>query len=176
MYPRRVKLLSHMYNRHLSAGRRKRVGSGSILSFQLGWANWSESDLSMEMETGLHTFGSCSLRRYIGYAREDTLLERLRSLLSKVNTHGFEIVSLQPHIKDGGVFVKFRYSATDTDAAQETIVDNLRKHVHSHGGVPSWFGLPQGEVWLVKGTPWREVSILHQLTSFVIPHSLLRGP
>ncbi|KAI0721515.1 exonuclease [Cerioporus squamosus] len=100
--------------------------------------------------------GRLDLRSYIGYAREDTLLQRLRTLLSKVNTHGFELVSLEPHIKDGGVFVKFRYNASDSGNALETILENVRNHVHSHGGVPSWWGLPSGEVWLVKGSPWRE--------------------
>ncbi len=98
-----------------------------------------------------------SLRTYIGYAREDTLLERLRSLLSPVKTHDFQVVSLEPHGKDGGVFVKFKYKASDSDNALQTILHNIRENVHSHGGVPSWCGLPAGEVWLVKGTPWREV-------------------
>ena len=52
MYPRCGKLLSNMHNCLSSARRRKRVGYGSILSFQLAWANWSESDLLMEMEKG----------------------------------------------------------------------------------------------------------------------------
>ncbi|RDX48409.1 exonuclease [Lentinus brumalis] len=100
--------------------------------------------------------GRLDVRTYIGIAREDTLLQRLRTLLSNVNTHGFELVSLEPHIKDGGVFVKFRYNASDTGNALETILENLRKHIHSHGGVPNWCGFPSGEVWLVKGSPWRE--------------------
>lgn len=97
------------------------------------------------------------MRAYIGYLREDTLLERLHDLLSKVDTHNFEILSLEPHTKDGGVFVKFKYHATEHDSALQLIVQNLRNHVHSHGGVPSWVGLPSGEIWLVKGRPWLEV-------------------
>ncbi|RPD65868.1 exonuclease [Lentinus tigrinus ALCF2SS1-7] len=102
------------------------------------------------------SLGRLDVRSYIGYAREDTLLERLRTLLSTVNTHGFKLVSLEPHMKDGGVFVKFRYSASDTESALDSIVEDIRKQVHSRGGVPSWCGLPSGEVWLVKGSPWRE--------------------
>ncbi|KAI0807276.1 exonuclease [Fomes fomentarius] len=101
-------------------------------------------------------FGRFDLRSYIGYAREDTLIGRLRSLLSKVNVHNFRIDALEPHIKDGGVFVRFKYNASEPESALQTIVQNLRESVHSHGGVPSWCGLPSGEVWLVKGTPWRE--------------------
>ncbi|KAH9857835.1 RNA12 protein-domain-containing protein [Lenzites betulinus] len=100
--------------------------------------------------------GRWDLRPYIGYTFEEGLLERLRILLSKVNTHDFQVVSLEPHSKDGGVFVKFKYSAEDTDTALPTILENLRENVHSHGGVPSWVGLSTGEVWLVKGSPWKE--------------------
>ncbi|KAI0362726.1 exonuclease [Trametes cingulata] len=100
--------------------------------------------------------GRWDLRSYIGYAREESLLQRLRSLLSTVKTHDFQIVSLEPHSKDGGVFVKFTYSAKQKDAALDSILQSLRQSVHSRGGVPSWAGLPSGEVWLVKGTPWRE--------------------
>ncbi|EIW60623.1 uncharacterized protein TRAVEDRAFT_57812 [Trametes versicolor FP-101664 SS1] len=100
--------------------------------------------------------GRLDLRPYIGYAREETLLERLRGLLSPVKTHDFQVVSLEPHGKDGGVFVKFKYKASDSENALQTILQNIRENVHSHGGVPSWCGLPAGEVWLVKGTPWRE--------------------
>ncbi|KAH9901129.1 RNA12 protein-domain-containing protein [Cubamyces lactineus] len=100
--------------------------------------------------------GTWDLRSYIGYAREETLLERLRTLLSRVKAHDFQVVSLEPHGKDGGVFVKFKYNAQDRDGALQSILQDLRKSVHSHGGVPSWCGLPTGEVWLVKGKPWRE--------------------
>ncbi|EJF62443.1 exonuclease [Dichomitus squalens LYAD-421 SS1] len=120
----------------------------SVPETKEGWL-WVDSVFPISL-------GRLDLRRYVGYAREDTLLERLRALLVKVNTHGLEIVSLESHIKDGGVFVKFRYSAADPESAQQAILDDLRKYVHSHGGVPSWFGLPQGELWLVRGTPWRE--------------------
>ncbi|KAM5539125.1 hypothetical protein V8D89_007348 [Ganoderma adspersum] len=101
-------------------------------------------------------FGQWDPRVYIGYAREPTLLDHLRDLLSKVNTHDFEVLSLEPHSKDGGVFVKFRYNPAGKEDAQQVILESLRKYVHSKGGVPSWLGLPSGEVWLVKGTPWRE--------------------
>ena len=104
-----------------------------------------------------------SLRSYIGYAREETLLERLRSLLSRVKAYDFKVVSLEPHGKDGGVFVKFRYNAQEKDSALQSILHDLRESVHSHGGVPSWCGLSTGEVWLVKGKPWREVCNVHKL-------------
>ncbi|KAI9067059.1 hypothetical protein FKP32DRAFT_1664487 [Trametes sanguinea] len=100
--------------------------------------------------------GRWDLRSYIGYAREETLLSRLRSLLSRVKSHDFQIVSVEPHGKDGGVFVKFKYNSKEDESALQSLLHDLRETVHSHGGVPSWCGLPTGEVWLVKGKPWRE--------------------
>ena len=94
---------------------------------------------------------------YIGYAREETLLERLHTLLSHVNTHGFQVQALEPHVKDGGVFVKFTYNVADSEGTLHEILVSLRENIHSQGGVPSWVGIPTGNVWLVKGTPWREV-------------------
>ncbi|KAI0747869.1 exonuclease [Daedaleopsis nitida] len=119
------------------------------------------------------SLGRLDLRSYVGYAREDTLLEQVRVLLSKVNTHGFRIVSLEPHIKDGGVFVKFQYDAADQDTSLQIILESARKSVHGQGGVPSWCGLHYGEVWLVKGTPWRED--MHRYVSSILRVSF-EGP
>ncbi|KAI1790774.1 exonuclease [Ganoderma leucocontextum] len=121
------------------------------------------------------SFGRWDIRAYVGYARENTLLDQLRDLLSKANPHDFEILSLEPHSKDGGVFVKFRYNTAGqgTGTAQQSILENLRKYIHSHGGVPSWLGLPSGEVWLVKGTPWRED--MNRLVSDIVKVSF-EGP
>jgi hypothetical protein len=55
------------------------------------------------------------------------------------------------------VFVKFSYSATDTDTALKEIENELRDEAERHGGMPSWAGLDWGSVWLVKGQPWLEV-------------------
>ncbi|CAL1704048.1 unnamed protein product [Somion occarium] len=100
--------------------------------------------------------GSWDVRYYIGIFREETLLGRLGSLFEDVQKHGFHVVSLEPQKKDGGVFVKFKYNADDSDAALNEILSDLRVTVEKHGGVPSWLGLPRGNVWLVKGQPWRE--------------------
>ena len=93
----------------------------------------------------------------MSYFRRETLLDQLYSFFAKVPDYGLKVVTLEPHEKDGGVFVKYKYNAADPESAQQSILESLRKYVHSHGGVPSWIGLPSGEVWLVKGTPWREV-------------------
>ncbi len=97
-----------------------------------------------------------SLRRYIGFLREEGLVQSLRDRLSSVNAHGFRITSLEPHPKDGGVFVRFAYKA-DSENALETIEQELKRKVQDRGGLPSWLGMSSGNVWMVKGIPWNEV-------------------
>ncbi|KAK0448384.1 RNA12 protein-domain-containing protein [Desarmillaria tabescens] len=99
--------------------------------------------------------GRFDIRRYIGLLREEGLVQSLRDRLSSVNAHGFRITSLEPHPKDGGVFIRFAYKA-DSENALETIEQELKRKVHDHGGPPSWLGLGSGNVWLVKGIPWNE--------------------
>lgn len=99
-----------------------------------------------------------SFRRYIAALREETLLETLEDHIAEVKAHGFELVSLEPHHKDGGVFVRFKYSASDSDEALKTIESELNSAAVKHGGFPSWTGIRSGRAWLVKGTPWNEVS------------------
>lgn len=97
-----------------------------------------------------------SVRHYIGMFREESLLGELESRLSVVKIHGFKVLSLQPYQKDGGVFVKFTYSASDRESALKDIEDELRAEADKHA-MPSWAGLDWGNVWLVKGQPWLEV-------------------
>ena len=147
-----------LYSSHVH--RPKKVGYGLIQCFRYRWAGLSALYLHIPLDTATLLIAHCpSLRSYIGYAREETLLERLHILLSRVKTHDFEVLSLEPHTKDGGVFVKFGYKVINPGGASEPeeILQKLRESIHSQGGVPSWIGLPTGEVWLVKGTPWREV-------------------
>ncbi|KAF5386931.1 hypothetical protein D9615_001714 [Tricholomella constricta] len=97
-----------------------------------------------------------SLRHYIGIFREEYLLGALRTRLESVNAHDFQVLSLKPHQKDGGVFVRFSYSASDSEDALKAIESQLKEEAVQHGGLPSWSGLGRGGIWLVKGTPWRE--------------------
>ncbi|KAK0210434.1 RNA12 protein-domain-containing protein [Desarmillaria ectypa] len=99
--------------------------------------------------------GRFDIRRYIGFIREQGLVQSLRDRLSSVNAHGFRITSLEPHLKDGGVFIRFAYKA-DSKNALEAIEQELKRKVHDYGGLPSWLGLGSGDVWLVKGIPWNE--------------------
>lgn len=102
-----------------------------------------------------------SFRHYIGQLREESLLYKVRSLVSAVHSNGFKVLSLEPQVKDGGVFVKFQYKGgSDHDAVLDSILFDLREAAAKHGGVPSWSGLRKGDIWLVKGSPWREVGII----------------
>ncbi|KAI6151037.1 RNA12 protein-domain-containing protein [Pisolithus tinctorius] len=101
--------------------------------------------------------GIWDVRYYIGILREETLLDNLETRLSAVKTHGFKVLSLEPYPKDGGVFVRFSYISRESESAtMDTIESDLKDEIDRHGGMPSWLGLSQGSVWLVKGRPWRE--------------------
>lgn len=108
-----------------------------------------------------------SLRYLWGDCQRDRVLDRLHNLLSSTQPHGFKPVSLERHHKDGGVFVKFRYTASELEDVLPAIERTLNKHVKAHGGVPSSTNLNRGNIWLVRGQPWREVpyslSFIHYL-------------
>ena|ERR1700722_18411743 len=134
----------------------RRDGSTLILFSLFNWVGWSKYLIILTRVTVKHCI--FSPRRYIGIFREETLLSRLKDRLSTVKTHNFETLSLEPNYKDGGVFVKFKYDAGDRDSALATIENDLRQYARRKGGLPSWLGLSGGNIWLVKGHPWREVS------------------
>ncbi|KAH0826496.1 hypothetical protein J3R83DRAFT_5501 [Lanmaoa asiatica] len=96
-----------------------------------------------------------SVGHYIGVFREGSLLGELESHLSVIKAHAFKVFSLQPYQRDGGVFVRFTYSASDKESALKDIEDELREEADKHT-MPSWAGLDRENVWLVKGQPWLE--------------------
>lgn len=95
-------------------------------------------------------------RYYYGKLRQESLLDSLGNLISTVHTHGFNPISVEPHVKDGGVFVLFEYNPSQSEDVLSTIQSDLRNHVHSNGGVPSSAGIRRGNIWVVQGRPWRE--------------------
>ncbi|KAI0340659.1 hypothetical protein BDW22DRAFT_1360083 [Trametopsis cervina] len=101
--------------------------------------------------------GLLDLRFIVGLLRQDTLLSRLSTVLGSVPAQGFRVVSLEPQMKDGGVFVKFRYDDPNgSDASVNAILQSIREAASKHGGIPSWAGISTGSAWVVKGVPWRE--------------------
>ena len=53
--------------------------------------------------------------------------------------------------------MRFKYNASDPVSALDAIQKSVREAAVKHGGIPSWIELSKGDVWLVRGTPWREV-------------------
>lgn len=88
--------------------------------------------------------------------------------MDTVKIHGFQLKSVEPHHKDGGVFLKFAYDpGASKDASLNAILEELRESAEKHGGIPSWVGLPSGSIWLVKGKPWREVCFFYSHMSWI---------
>jgi hypothetical protein len=97
-----------------------------------------------------------SLRHYIGIFRQEDLLVALQSRFDHLSSvHNFHPIEFQPQRKDGGVFVRFSYTAKDEQPSR--IENSLREELAKHGALPSWLGLGRGTIWLVKGIPWKEV-------------------
>lgn len=97
-----------------------------------------------------------SVRHYLGLLRSPTLLGDLQDRLNKLTTRNFSVLAIEPQTKDGGVFVKFSYTPSPDDTP-ESLEQALRDQLSEEGSLPSWTGLSQGSIWLVRGTPWREV-------------------
>lgn len=59
--------------------------------------------------------------------------------------------------------MNFKYDGTSQTALDE-IIDEFKNVGDARGGFPTWLGINQasGDVWLVKGKPWREVCMLYQ--------------
>ncbi|KAG1819493.1 RNA12 protein-domain-containing protein [Suillus subaureus] len=117
--------------------------------------------------------GIWDLRHYIGILREENLLERLHERLETVKTHDFHIRELQPYQKDGGIFVRFTYTARDNQNALETLQTDLQLEATKHGGLPSWSGLNYCNIWLVKGEPFLED--MYRYPSGIV-HVSFQGP
>lgn len=107
------------------------------------------------IRTNLHN--PSSFRYYYGQLRQERILETLSELMSEVHAHGFKPVSIEPHVKDGGVYVLFEYLPSQSEDVLSNIQSDLRKYFKSRGGVPSSTGLRRGNIWVVQGQPWREV-------------------
>ncbi|EIW66338.1 hypothetical protein TREMEDRAFT_40986 [Tremella mesenterica DSM 1558] len=96
--------------------------------------------------------------------REETLMERLHDISSKVKGHGFKVESWEVARKDGGVFLHFSYlppSSTHIEHEEESeigrltglpessgdpyspgklFLEQLVESANKHGGMPSWIG------------------------------------
>jgi len=100
-----------------------------------------------------------SFRYFFGHLRQERLLDTLSQLITQVHTHGFKPISMEPLVKDGGVFILFEYTPSQSEDVLSNIQSDLRNHILSQGGVPSSAGLRRGNIWIVQGQPWREVTV-----------------
>ncbi|KAF8337623.1 RNA12 protein-domain-containing protein [Cantharellus anzutake] len=105
-------------------------------------------------------FGKWDIRYLFATLRQPAIMDRLAAIFKDIDVHGFKLLNLElPRSKDGGVFAEFQYTAPDPEEIPYSLAEIqevLRKSARDHGGVPSWSGLRQGDIWLVKGKPWKE--------------------
>ncbi|KAJ4488366.1 exonuclease [Lentinula aciculospora] len=119
--------------------------------------------------------GKFDFRRYFVASRKDTILSSLKERFNGVKAHDLQILSLDPHPKDGGVFVRFKYKAPNKEEqALKSVEESLRKEARDNGGIATWLGLRTPNVWLVKGTPWTE-DIMGRSASVILKVSF-EGP
>ena len=130
-----------------------------------------------------------SLRHFFALSRKQEVVDDIKSLLSAIKRHGFKCVAVEPRVKDGGVFVRFRYTANrldgdetqrrsmegeDTTSKKEKVLQEILEDVKNadkaNGGMPTWIGQSHANVWVVKGVPWREVRIscIYAFTTLIV--------
>ena len=101
----------------------------------------------------------------MGILRQDHLTEAIRSMLSTSGVPNFTLISLEPQLKEGGIFVRYRYQDfNDEGTAPNAVEEQLRTSLADQGGIPSWANLDRSDVWAVKGIPWREVRMFESGT------------
>jgi len=150
--------------------------------FPIQFARWECVINHIPFVDSTDLFHPSSIRYYIGLLRQEHVLSSLNSRLEQLSSvRDFKPLELQPYPKDGGVFVRFSYTAAPTigdnkphanSPAEEndgikTIEGELREEVDKHGPLPSWLGslrvrLHPSTLWLVKGVPWLEVNASRQ--------------
>ncbi|CAG7854068.1 Mitochondrial escape protein 2 Flags: Precursor [Serendipita indica DSM 11827] len=106
--------------------------------------------------------GTWDIRHYLSAYNRPEVINALKETLSKVKTSGFKVESVEPRVKDGGAFVKFKYTQLTQPADGEQPLDppaleaEIKRQVKELGGIKSWLGDNKGDVWLVRGRPWKE--------------------
>ncbi|KAF8208542.1 exonuclease [Mycena galopus ATCC 62051] len=139
--------------RHLSRPLRRFSPLGSLTLLR----RYSEKAPKIKRYLFVDAFpGAWDIHWNIARYRDKPTLEALRLRLSQIKAHGFTLVSLEPHHKDGGVMCGFEFMANDEEAALKTIEAELKAETEKHGGLPSWVKGDGSRCWLVKGKPWIE--------------------
>jgi len=131
--------------------------------FPVKLAAWESVIYSFPCAFVTHVYNP-SFRYFFGHLRQERLLDTLSRLISQVHAHGFKPISIEPLVKDGGVFVHFEYIPSQSEDVLSSIQLDLRTYIQSKGGIPSSAGLRRGNIWIVQGQPWREVLFLSRST------------
>ncbi|GJJ12482.1 hypothetical protein Clacol_006724 [Clathrus columnatus] len=108
-----------------------------------------------------------SKRKKAPLLRKDTICQSIQDLVKDIHVPGFELISVNPRIKDGGVFIEFYYISDSeaTTASNSTLVDDpaltkiqstMLEKINSQGGLPSSIPFKTGHIWRVIGYPWKE--------------------
>ena len=66
-------------------------------------------------------------------------------------------------MKDGGVFVKYKAlfpSDVELDKSALELRDKANEGVSKSGGIRTWLGSNNANIWAVRGKPWKEVCTL----------------
>ncbi|KDR81387.1 hypothetical protein GALMADRAFT_58608 [Galerina marginata CBS 339.88] len=104
--------------------------------------------------------GRWDFRHYLGILRQDDLLTTLQGRLEELSSvYDFKPLELQPQRKDGGLFVRFSYnppSDVEPDKHWSVLQSALSEEVAKKGALPTWLGLGSGNIWVVRGSPWKE--------------------
>ncbi|KAI0306739.1 RNA12 protein-domain-containing protein [Multifurca ochricompacta] len=152
-------------SREMERVRRKALGQRGDEPLGDPWTSSSIHSTSQEQKSHAWLFidsvfpvklAIWDIRFYYGKIRQEYLIDSLRDIISAVQTHGFKPISIEPHVKDGGVFVLFEYIPSQSEDVLPIIQSDLRNYVRSRGGVPSSAGIRRGDIWVVHGQPWRE--------------------
>lgn len=133
----------------------------SIFPVQLGRWEWGTFLCSVRLALN-HIYPS--FHHYIGILRQENLLGTLQTRLEQLSSvYNFKPLELEPLRKDGGVFVRFSYTPSPSESLTDggdplTALQNaLNEEANKHGGLPTWMGVGSSEIWVVRGSPWKEV-------------------
>ncbi|KAF7322646.1 hypothetical protein HMN09_00043200 [Mycena chlorophos] len=109
------------------------------------------------LPTTANYFEFFTAQSWVRYKQPATI-EALRNHLSAVKKHNFAVAEMEPHIKDGGIFVTFEYTAqpgVDSEVALKEIEAEVNDF-DKYGALPSLLRGHKPNAWLVKGEPWIE--------------------
>lgn len=106
-------------------------------------------------------YGRLDFRAWLLTGQAQNLPGRLEKTFSISAPHGFQVLNVEPSMKDGGAFVHFGFTP-EPGVSPATALNSIEKDVtttiEKAGGIRTWLGLGLANIDRVKGKPWREAS------------------